>query len=76
MSDKLVVVLASVLIVFLAAILVARTVLIERAAGDGTVREEAMRRARGVRRLDLVAILLAVLVVAMGLLRVVLGTVV
>lgn len=75
MSDVLVVALATGLIVCLAALLVARTVLIERAAGDGTAEDRPFSRPLSVRRLDWIAIVVAVLVVAVGLLRVVLGTV-
>lgn len=75
MTDEALLWVSSGLILCLAATLVIRTVLVERAAGDGGGAPVLFRRPLAVRRLDLLGVLLAVLLVSAGVLRVFLGTI-
>lgn len=75
MSDQLLLWLSGGLIVALGATLVVRTVLAERAAGNGGDDVQPFRRPFAVRRLDVLGVILAVLLVAAGITRVVLGTI-
>lgn len=74
MSDTLIVALSALLLAGLAVTLVIRTVLAERSAGTGSQRGPTFVPPALVRRLDLVAVTLAVLAVTTCILRVVLGT--
>lgn len=75
MSDVGLMWAATVLILALATTLIVRTVAAERAAGEGGGQAEPFHRPLLVRRLDRVGVLLAVIVVAVGVLRVFLGTI-
>jgi hypothetical protein len=74
MTDTLIVALSALLLAGLAATLVIRTALAERSAGTGSRRAPPFVPPALVRRLDVTATALAVLVVATCILRVVLGT--